>query len=417
MVSSIEKSLKKMLKRIDAKVVLIVLVVIAVVVVMSKTVEGFDWSMTDKGYCESSSIAGQGSSCQANFSGIAGLGGQWGDACRGRGNDTDSCDLTLDDLYSNYSAGTPGDMDASASSIAIAAQDPTLDALTDALGQEGNTDLTGDIKVCEYTTEVDLCGAQTKDTCESSGQGCSWRDCDALKTNSGNPFDGIKSVEEKRQLFKQLFNCWKKEHGVDGGEVLDGAGYNTTTSMLRTPIPVLTSGTDFVTNTNFSLGSVTVNVDGSPTPLADDVNGTIAASLFPQNWVDDMEDVIEECGYDYRNDTKGEPGTGKVGFRLGSEHIPTGLQCLNYNEGLDSHCISIIKDQPLTGPGCGGPDECDDDIVCDHNHIPELGDIRNSGCGLDEQIAQVFSVLGRRGGNLSDAQRNQFAEFIMANTL
>lgn len=412
MVSSIEKSLKKMLKRIDAKVVLIVLVVIAVVVVMSKTVEGFDWSMADKGYCESSSIAGQGSSCQANFSGIAGLGGQWGDACRGRGNDTDSCDLTLDDLYSDYANKT---MDASASSIAIAAQDSDLGALTTTLTQGDNPSLTGDIKVCEYTTEVDLCGAQTKDTCESSGQGCSWRDCDALKTNSGNPFDGIKSVEEKRQLFKQLFNCWKKEHG--GGEVLDGAGYDTGTSMLKTPIPVLTNepGASFVTDTNFSLGSVTVNVDGSPVPLANDGEGTIAASLFPQNWVDDMEDVIEECGYDYRNDTKGAPGTGKVGFRLGSEHIPTGLQCLNYNEGLDSHCISIIKDQPLTGPGCGTG--CDDDVVCENNHIPELGDIRNSGCGLDEQIAQVFSVLGRRGGNLSDAQRNQFAEFIMANTL
>lgn len=410
MVSSIEKSLKKMLKRIDAKVVLIVLVVIAVVVVMSKTVEGFDWSMADKGYCESSSIAGQGSSCQANFSGIAGLGGQWGDACRGRGNDTDSCDLTLDDLYSNYDAKT---MDPSASSIAIAAQDSDLGVLTTTLTQGDNPDLTGDTKVCEYTTEVDLCGAQTKDTCESSGQGCSWRDCDALKTNSGNPFDGIKSVEEKRQLFKQLFNCWKKEHEDYNGDVISGAGYNTTTSMLRTPIPVLTGSASFATDTNFSLGSVTVG----GTALADDGEGTIAASLFPQNWVDDMEDVIEECGYDYATDTKGAPGTGKVGFRLGSEHIPTGLQCLNYNEGLDSHCISIIKDQPLTGPGCGGPDECDDDVVCDPNHIPELGDIRNSGCGLDEQIAQVFSVLGRRGGNLSDAQRNQFAEFIMANTL
>ena len=189
-----------MLKRIDVKVVLIVLVVIAVVVVMSKTVEGFDWSMADKGYCESSSIAGQGSSCQANFSGIAGLGGQWGDACRGRGNDTDSCDLALSDLYSSYtSSSNPGDMNSSASSIAIAAQDPTLSTLTTALGQEGNTGLQGDTKVGEYTTEVDLCGTQTKDTCESSGQGCSWRDCDALKTNSGKPFDGIKSVEEKRQ--------------------------------------------------------------------------------------------------------------------------------------------------------------------------------------------------------------------------
>ena len=414
MVSSIEKSLKKMLKRIDAKVVLIVLVVIAVVVVMSKTVEGFDWSMADKGYCESSSIAGQGSSCQANFSGIAGLGGQWGDACRGRGNDTDSCDLTLDDLYSNYSAGgNPGNMDASASSIAIAAQDSDLGGLTTTLGQAGNTSLPGDTKVCEYTTEVDLCGTQTKDTCESSGQGCSWRDCDALKTNSGNPFDGIKSVEEKRQLFKQLFNCWKKEHGDDA--VFSGAGYDTGTSMLKTPIPVLTGDTDFATNTNFSLGSVTVDVDGTATALANDDTGTITASLFPQNWVDDMEDVIEECGYDYATDTEGAAGTGKVGFRLGSEHIPTGLQCLNYNEGLDSHCISIIKDQPLTGPGCGTG--CDDDVVCENNHIPELGDIRNSGCDLDEQIAQVFSVLGRRGGNLSDAQRNQFAEFIMANTL
>lgn len=417
MVSSIEKSLKKMLKRIDAKVVLIVLVVIAVVVVMSKTVEGFDWSMADKGYCESSSIAGQGSSCQANFSGIAGLGGQWGDACRGRGNDTDSCDLVLNDLYSDYAAGNPGAMNSSASSIAIAAQDPTLGALTTALGQGDNPSLTGDTKVCEYTTEVDLCGTQTKDTCESSGQGCSWRDCDALKTNSGNPFDGIKSVEEKRQLFKQLFNCWKKEHGDDAVFSGDGAGYDTGAGMLKTPIPVLTNegGASFATDTNFSLGSVSVDVAGTATPLADDINGTIEASLFPQNWVDDMEDVIEECGYDYATDTEGVAGAGKVGFRLGSEHIPTGLQCLNYNEGLDSHCISIIKDQPLTGPGCGAG--CDDNAVCENNHIPELGDIRNSGCGLDEQIAQVFSVLGRRGGNLSDAQRNQFAEFIMANTL
>ena len=86
------------------------------------------------------------------------------------------------------------------------------------------------------------------------------------------------------------------------------------------------------------------------------------------------------------------------------------------HEGLDSHCISIIKDQSLTGPGCGGPDECDDDVG-DPNHIPELGDIRNSGCGLDEQIAQVFSVLGRRGGNFMMHKENQFVEFILGQIL
>ena len=64
----------------------------------------------------------------------------------------------------------PLEMDASASSIA---QDPTLVALTTTLGQGSNTDLTGDTKVCEYTEQVDLCGAQTMMPCKSSGQGCS----------------------------------------------------------------------------------------------------------------------------------------------------------------------------------------------------------------------------------------------------
>ena len=82
---------------------------------------------------------------------------------------------------------------------------------------------------------------------------------------------------------------------------ISGAGYNTTTSMLRTPIPVLTGSASFATT--YQLFRIS---NGRWNRTSRHCQGTIAASLFPQNPLMMRGNIYSQCGYDYATDTKGK---------------------------------------------------------------------------------------------------------------
>ena len=405
MVSSIEKSLKKMFKGVNLKHVLLALLAgLILCVVFTRSREGFTaWSTgTGTGYCESINSVGE--SCQPNTD-IANTAG-WSTYCGSRGCES-TCGLTVGELLSGASLNEAVD---GTGAIQNQVSDPDFDALSTAVGAAVGADST--TNVCQYTNTVDVCdGLDSGDCGTGSTEGqCRYKDCSTLNTSENNPLDGIKDSRTRARDFEFLFKCWEKDdnRGAIAAADSNPGGIDSTSGLPLAAVPILTEGVSLDAAVNNPLSGYKVGNTAMATAATSSTNMTVDGELFPPVWKTSMDDYIEKCSYNHQEDEPGFGGT--VGFVIGDRGYPKGIECINFNETIDKLTFDIPVKPKLAVPGCGS---CDGSVKCENDSDVEYGNIVDSDCGEDEIAGGVVDTLGRDISNRFDGLRTDIGSFII----
>lgn len=236
---------------------------------------------------------------------------------------------------------------------------------------------------CKFGKREDhICSAdamQVENTCRNAGKdsGCKWADCNFSGTEmafSGKAEDGKVVVDlNPTPLIEEWWSCkiggdWHNNRD-ELGKALKVAGI-TRVGIPRGANEGLTQmKPDDIKKRNGISAS-----DVATLAKTTDKNGNL---VFPKNWVNGMNSMIEWCGDDGLANTQADKmKKGVIGWQNGFRS----MQCLNHNPTHDVHCLTKSKQKKTVR--CGQKGKRGEPHYGDS---PSAMDIIDSACSMDEK--------------------------------